>query len=224
MIAAFDIETMPNVDMIDKMPTPEIKYGNTKDPAKRAVMDEAAKCKQIDKMGLDPLTARVICYAAVGMIGGEVKEHSDIMCELTDEAEIAVLQSIFAMLGADDARIITWNGINFDLPMVYKRAMILGVDPGNFGAPPLTAWTKRYSTDRHYDLMQIWGDWKSSEFTKLETVSRIMLGAGKDEIDFADFPELMKTEEGRACIDSYCVTDTRRTWELFEKFNGYLFI
>ena len=223
MIIALDIETIGNPDAVKLMPAPEVKTGNIKHPAKIAEKIAEAKAAQGKEAALDPLTAKIICYAAVGMIDNEEKEHVEIIEDTSDELEVSLIQSIFRMLGTEGVRIVTWNGVGFDLPMIYKRAMILGVDPGNFGAPPLTAWTKRYSTDRHYDLMQIWGGWSSSNWAKLDLVAGMVLKEHKNEIDPATFLDLMVKPEGRKQIAEYCLQDTCLTWRLWKKFNGFLF-
>ena len=50
----FDIETIPNTSMLDRMPKPEVKAGNVKDPAKIAEKTAAARAEQIEKMALSP--------------------------------------------------------------------------------------------------------------------------------------------------------------------------
>jgi predicted PolB exonuclease-like 3'-5' exonuclease len=224
MIIALDIETIGNMDAVVLMPDPEVKTGNVKDPAKIAAKVAEAKAAQMEKAALDSLTARIICYAAVGEVGGELKEVAATVSEAGDADERELVQGIMEMLGTEELRLVTWNGIGFDLPMIYKRALILGVDPGNFGAPPLSAWTKRYSTDRHYDLMQIWGGWNSGQFAKLDTVAGLILCEKKTEgIDVSTFAEVMKSKEGRDKIAEYCLQDTRLTWRLWARFNGVLF-
>ena len=122
-------------------------------------------------------------------------------------------------------RIVTWNGIGFDMPFIYRRALILGVDPANFSAPPLTAWTKRYNTDLHYDLMKIWDNWQSQTFTKLDLVAKLVLGEGKvDDFDVTEIEEMLETEEGREKVAFYCLIDTKRTMQLFKRFLGFLFV
>jgi len=223
VIIALDIETIPNLAAVALMPEPEVKLGNLKDPAKIAEKIAEAKRDLTDKAALDPLTARVACFACVGMVGDEMKEHMQVATAATDDAERDVVQSIMRVLGYDECRIVTWNGIGFDLPMIYKRAMILGVDPGAFGAPPLATWTKRYSMEHHYDLMQLWTGGGSHEYAKLDTVARLVLGASKVEFDATTIAALIETEEGRAQVAEYCLQDTRLTWALWQKFNGVLF-
>lgn len=45
MIITIDIETMPDMSRKEFLPNPVVKYGNIKDPEKRAVMDVDAKRK-----------------------------------------------------------------------------------------------------------------------------------------------------------------------------------
>ena len=218
MIAALDIETIPNMDITDLLPEPSID-SRLKDPAKIAEAEANAKQKQIDSMALDPLTGRVLCFA----LANDDAQYERIIEEPTDAAETVLLQDVFSTLGNPECRLATWNGIGFDLPYIYKRAVVLGIDPANFGAPPLTTWTARYKTDRHYDLMQIWGGWR--DFVKLDTVASLMMGERKTEgIDVKTFIEQMKTKEGRIEIQDYCMQDTKLTWRLFERMLGTLFV
>ena len=222
MIAALDIETIPNKDTFDSIPEPECTDKRIKDPAKIAAHIEAKRLKLRDDAALDPLTGRICAIAYVGMIDGKDAEHVDVIEAATDEAERTIIQGAMMMLGKPEARIVTWNGIGFDLPYIYKRAMVLGVNPADFDAPPLNAWTKRYSADRHYDLMMIWGAWR--DFVKLDTVAGMVLGENKIEIDFKLFLEFLETAEGRAKLGEYCLQDTRLTWRLFERMNGTIFL
>lgn len=225
MILALDIETAPNSEAIPFLPEPKISK-SLKDPAKIAAAQAEAKADQIAEMALDPLTGRVICFAAVGESDGNPCDLSHMAIGMTDEAETLLLQDIFGLLGQAECRIVTWNGMNFDLPFIYKRAMILDVCPANFGAPPLATWTKRYSADRHYDLMRIWTGWASGSdgFVKLNTVAQLILHERKtDGIDVTKFVEMMGSADGRAEIAEYCLQDTRLTWRLFERMNGWMF-
>ncbi len=225
MIVALDIETMGNPDAVKLLPEPDVALGNLKDKDKIAAKIAEAKVAQVAEAGLDPLTARIICFSAVGGTSADEIMEKTMVCDaVSDDAETTLIETIFGFLGTPDCRIISWNGIGFDLPMIYKRAMVLGIDPGQWGAPPLTTWTVRYRTDRHYDLMQIWGGWQSNKWAKLDTVARMILGEHKTEgIDVMTFPVLMESEEGRAKIAEYCLQDTRLTFRLWDRFCGFLF-
>lgn len=217
MILALDIETIPNPEAVAIMPEPEVKTGNLKDPAKIAEKMAEAKKDVTDKAALNPLTARVACVCMVS----DTTLNTMVMVDKSDAGETLLIQSIMETLGQPDTRLVTFNGIEFDLPMIYKRAMILGIDPGNFWAPPLNAWTKRYSVDRHYDLMQIWTGWNG--YAKLDLVAGMILGERKKEFDVTTIAALLETEEGRKAVGDYCLQDTRLTWRLWYRFNGVLF-
>jgi predicted PolB exonuclease-like 3'-5' exonuclease len=212
MIAAFDIETIPNLSMCSLLP--DVEPNKTlKDPEKVAADILAKKKAQIDKMGLDPLFGRVFCFA----FANDEHKGGYVLSELDDDHEREMVQRIMKVIGQDGMRLVTFNGVSFDLPFVYKRAIVLGVNPANFGAPPLSAWTKRYASENHFDLMKLWCQWESGSYIGLDTLAKVLLGGGKVEIDFADFPELLKSEPGRETIYQYCLQDTRLTYQLYKR-------
>ena len=170
---------------------------------------------------LHPLYGR-ICAAVFVASDGNGELESLRFAAGDDDAEEAVLISgCFDVLRLDCARIVTWNGIGFDLPFLFKRAALLGVPLD--GVPVLAHWTRRYSTAAHIDLMQIWSGWNAAQYAKLDDVGRAVVDDHKIKIDVRDFPELVKTEEGRTRILDYCEQDVRLTYKIFKKLNGVLF-
>ena len=63
-VLGFDIETIPNSGMLDRLPPVEVKAGNLKDPVKIAEKEAAAKAEQLEKMALSPLYGRVCCWSS----------------------------------------------------------------------------------------------------------------------------------------------------------------
>jgi predicted PolB exonuclease-like 3'-5' exonuclease len=215
-IFAFDIETIPNTAMLDKLPAPEVKYGNAKKPELRAEIEAEAKQKQIDGMALSPFTGIICAYSMYGEDTQEVgwiKEDSD---------EKAILPIIFNHLRRTEnniPRLITWNGNGFDLPFIYKRAMMLGLDMGSVA--PLSYWTKRYETASHCDMMQIFAGWSSGNYDKLADAAWFVLGEKKIDLDYKTFPDRIKHGQGKE-IGDYCLQDSKLTYKLWEKTQGYL--
>ena len=211
---AIDIETMKIEEMVSSLPEPVVAYGNTKDPVKRAAKLQEAKDKQIEKMALNPLYGKVI---SIGAYGDDIKEAK------TTNNEQGLLNWFFETVinpTTNDANtLITWNGNNFDLPFIYKRSLILG---NKSYKKPLSYWTKRYVTEPHCDLMQVFSNW-SFDYNKLDVVANAILGNNKIDIDFKLFPEMMKTEEGQKQIGEYCLYDCQLTYELYQACKGYLF-
>lgn len=206
-----DIETMPNMDMVDRLPEPEVKYGNTKDEAKRQIKYEEAVRAQIDKMALNPLYGKVACvgYKLDGIVGSVVSEN-----------EVDLLEFYFNELFEGIARmpkIVTWNGMGFDVPFLYKRALVNGVVPRS----SMSHYMKRYSNDFHCDLMQVWCNWYGYE--KLTNVASVLLDESKEDFDITTIKDLVKTDEGKQKIANYCEKDVSITAGLFEKMANVLF-
>jgi DNA polymerase elongation subunit (family B) len=215
MILALDIETVRNPDTFEFLPDPK---------ATSRTSSEEKKAKQIEKAACDPLTGRVCCYAMVGITSDGQRQETTRCIDANDETETELVSEIMDVLGRDDTRIVTFNGAWFDVPFLYTRAMILGINLPLLGVPPLPAWTKRYSTDRHYDLGNIWYGWgQRKEGENMERLASLILHDHKTALDVTTFAELMKVQEGRDKIAAYCLQDTRLTWRLFEKMQGVLF-
>ena len=126
MDIAFDIETIPNSAMADRLPPVEIKAGNLKDPAKIAEKEAAARAEQVEKMALSPLYGRMCAWVAIDD-GGPV--YNGCIAESSDEAETVIIEKAFETLSGK--RIITYNGNGFDLPFIYRRAVLLGFADGS---------------------------------------------------------------------------------------------
>ncbi len=215
---AFDIETMPNLEMVDLLPEPDVKYGNTKDEDKRLIKYEDAVEKQIEKMGLNPLYSRIISYA---FVGDEEYKESTIINAFTDKDESDLIRIIFNTLKKSTLHLYTWNGKAFDLPFLYKRALILNIDILGKSIPKLQEFTKRYNCEIHTDLMLEWGSYM--EFAKLNDIASILIGQQKEKLDHKDFQELIVTPEGRKHILNYNEIDARLTYQLGCKMKQYLF-
>ncbi|HJH05425.1 MAG TPA: ribonuclease H-like domain-containing protein [Victivallis vadensis] len=217
MFFAFDIETMPDSSKIGELPEPEVKLGNLKDPAKIAEKQAEARAEQIAKMALNPLYGR-ICAA---VFANTAADTIRLVAGDDDKEECDLIAECFKVLRQDSTRLVTWNGMGFDLPFLFRRAAILGVPLD--GVPVLACWCRRYSVDRHIDLMQIWSNWNSQQYAKLDDVGGIVAHDHKIKIDLREFPQLVKSAEGRERILDYCEQDVRLTYSIFQKFNGVLF-
>lgn len=217
MDIAFDIETIPNAGMIDRLPAIEVKAGNLKDPAKIAEKEAAAKAEQIDKMALSPLYGRVCAW-----VSQSDKICNSLCCDCitadSDAEETRVIENAFKALSG--SRVITYNGNGFDLPFLYRRAVLLGIDPRRWSMPTLAEMTARYNNKRHVDLMQVWCGF--GQFEKLDNIAGAILDDHKIEIDFRDFPEMIKTIEGRDKLLAYCHQDVSLTKKLWNRISGIL--
>jgi DNA polymerase elongation subunit (family B) len=214
MRTAFDIETMRNGALINSLPEPEVKLGNLKDETKIKEKIAEAKAEQVDRMALNPLYGRV-CAAVFVTEAGDAERIA--LEEDSDTAETILLERVFEYFQAD-CRIITYNGNGFDLPFIYRRAVALNLDIGL--APTLSKMTAKNSP-QHLDLMTAWAGFGGYE--KLDTLGKFLIGSRKIEIDFHDFPELIKTGAGRKKLLDYCEQDVRLTMCLHTRCHRILF-
>lgn len=215
MDIAFDIETIPNTAMLTRLPAIEVKAGNLKDPAKIAEKEAAAKAEQIDKMALSPLYGRVCAWVGVE---DENAIHKECIEEDSDAEEARIIELAFQTLANN--RTITYNGTSFDLPFIYRRAVLLGIDPRAYGMPTLAEMTTRYKNEKHIDIMTVWCGFGNYE--KLDNIAGAMLDDHKIEIDFRDFPEMIKTKDGREKLMTYCQQDVILTMKLWNRVAGIL--
>ena len=191
---AFDIETGPTQNALSHFSRSEVKLGNLKDPGKVEAKLAEAEDEFLDKAALSPITGKVL---AVGFTDGAVHEV------LTYESEKEIITEALERIGNQlmQQRPVTgWNIIKFDFPFLFKRAMIHGVPF------PSHIWDlkKGYPHSQIIDLMRYWnmGDWK--EYTKMDTVCRILCGYGKPSgVTGADFARLFNgtPEQQEKAID-----------------------
>ena len=212
----FDIETMRNSAMLDWLPPIEVKAGNLKDPAKIAEKQEAAKSEQIEKMALSPLYGRICAWCAIDDKG---TSFCECITGESDSAELDLIEKAFSTL-SNYSKVITYNGNSFDLPFLYRRAALLGFDPRCVGMPPLAEMTAKYRNEHHADLMQIWCG--SGSYEKLDNIARVLAHDAKIEIDFREFPEMIKNEAGRKQLLDYCLQDVKLTQTIWYRVSGIL--
>lgn len=199
-----DIETMPNPDAVKFLP--EVRAsGVLKDPAKIEADIAEKKAAQLESMSLSPKTGRIAC------IGFYADDFEDVVF-----GEIDALSRFNQLV--NDRTIITFNGKSFDIPFIFKRAMVNNLRWA--GIPQMREYTDKYkSGSKHIDLKEeheVYGQF--DKFESLESLAQFYLGAGKSDMDFKRIPELLQSEAGQKELASYCLQDCKLTWELAKRF------
>lgn len=171
-----------------------------KDPEKIQADIENKKAVIIEKAALKATRGKIIA------LGLSIDDATTI---ITDEK--TGLDTLWAAFLMNPAHLITFNGLNFDLPYCVQRSMMLGIKvPAN--VRPL--FLSKYK-DHHVDLMQLYTCGVYGEYVSLKELC-IAFGIEPPKGDGADVPRLY-AEDKIDEIVAHCRDDLRATKELYER-------
>ena len=215
---ALDIETIPNWDLpkecIPQFDPDSVALGNLKDKDKIEAKIEAERKKfdegLIKKMSLDPDLCKVI-YVMVH------RTETLSLGHFNDEYYlIGNTWAYIKTLYLNHISLITYNGLSFDLPVLWHSAIRLGilVDPRMY-----KDLTKKYDNRYHYDVMQIMSGWdrqryKSFDFYLCWLGLEPKMGDGSMVYDWWQKGEYES-------IRKYCEHDVDMLVKLWEKLEPY---
>lgn len=179
-----------------------------KDPDKIAEYIESKKLDATKAMAVDPDYNEIIC------IGVKEGKKPGVLMSLQEYAtwlKTAVVLPDGAKVENIYQKMITFNGKQFDLPVIIRAGIKAGID---LPYKQLMQLCDKYRAMNHIDLMEKlavgYGNYKS-----LDKYLQIYLGISKKPIDFA-----VATE---AEIREHCLEDLENTAKLFNKFSPLFF-
>jgi hypothetical protein len=224
----FDIETAPDLEMVQYLPEIEAP-GNYKDPSKIGEYITRAKDEQIAKMALDPdfgkITTVSFCVLpdtySVIFVRGENDKKDKLSDKLTKRVSCQEVVTEAKLLGElwynlDQAeKLIGYNILEFDLPFIMRRSMVNGVKP-----PFIPNLAKFRSDLRTMDLFMILNNWKLGK--GLKTIRNIYgLTNAYPEIDGITGAEV--NNQPLELRLKYAINDVVLTKQLYYKMNGVYF-
>ncbi len=196
-----DIETRPIPEAVDKFTKPfpdfdpaAVKYGNTKDPVKRAETlatrageHEAEKlaywANARDRAALDPITGAIICIGLLPANGEPI-----VIAEATEAATIRQFWQIVELSDNALTKFVFWSGCGdsskkFDMDFIVTRSFILRIPI------PKLVREGRYYHRRFVDLAEVFLLGQRERYLSL-TKAAELLGL------YADHPDIFpKTPE-----------------------------
>jgi len=180
---AFDLETVPHPDMMDKLPPVKVP-DNYKDEEKIASKKLELEAGQIDKMALNGTTALIVCCSFAGYTkDGELWSDAILYDSepLADTAplgpEAKFLNEIWMVL-EQSTEFITYNGKGFDIPVILRRCLMCGIrtrvdiTQRKYAIPP---------NGNHYDMLDILSHGGAVHVGSLGYISDVVLGESKTE-------------------------------------------
>ena len=175
------------------------------------VETEEDRQKIFDCLGLDPCTGRIIC---IGVHWLEL-DRSRAYCQ-PDEREL--LANFWSDIGQiRPQRFVTFNGKSFDFPYINIRSAIMGVPIPR----DLVLDTRRFSTERHFDVREVLTNFDRYRKGTLEFFCNIFgVTSPKNGIDGSKVGNYFK--QGRLDeIARYCLADCKATGELYQRLKNY---
>jgi hypothetical protein len=219
---AFDIETVPDVDLGRRL------YGLEGIPDEDVA--KAMMFRQMQEAGSEFLPLyqhRVVAIAAVLRRADEVRVWS-LGTPQSSEAEL--VRRFFDGIDRYTPDLVTWNGGGFDLPVLHYRALLHKVDSRRYWEIGDEDREFRYNNYlgrfhwRHVDLMDVISGYQGRGRAGLDSMA-VMLG----------FPGKMGMEGGKVWdefrnggierIRNYCETDALNTYLIhlrFQQIRGLL--
>ena len=204
-----DLESHAIPDAATYLTEPVDAPSNWKDPEKIAQYIKDAKQAQLDKAALDIDLARIVCLGVQ-----EVDGQSDTTTIQTEMKERAMLDLFFKSFftshnTADWPILVTFNGLGFDLPLLLRRALYLGVK-----APQIQI--DKFKHPHVIDLMDLLS---YSGKMKPHSLSFYCQRFGipvNDENSGKDIAALIAADNW-AAVEAHCASDVQATYALAKR-------
>ena len=134
--------------------------------------------------------------------------------------ETEILQKFLSIFDKRHPTLVSWNGSQFDLPVILFRAMYHGLSaPSLFDQGEIDT-QKRYNNyqnryhQRHVDLMDVMAMFNGRNFQKLDDIACLLGFPGKRGETGYHVPEYVHTEQWLK-LTSYCEGDVLNTWLVY---------
>lgn len=243
MICVFDIETVPDIELLKA-------YHNLDSTLSEIQVCKYAFNAQKEKSGSEFLPiywhrvvsiASVVCdeYGRFIKVGNFGKKDSKMpstkstqtdsndsshFTHLADEKQI--LSDFLGFINSKEPRLVSFNGRGFDLPTIMLRAMRYNLSAFGYYEEQNESKTKskwenyraRYSEKWHTDLLECLGHFGAVRTLNLDNVCKMLGIVGKYEVSGGDVYSLYYGEKDIEKIDFYCQSDVLNTYWLYLKY------
>jgi predicted PolB exonuclease-like 3'-5' exonuclease len=135
------------------------------------------------------------------------------------EGERGIIEEFFKFIEKTKPKLISFNGRNFDLPMLMIRALKYNLSiPAYFdNSNKWENYRVRYSENFHIDLMEVLGNYGAVRGLKLDVLAQMSGLPGKFDVQGADIYKLYFDGELEK-IEEYCESDVLNTYWLWLKY------
>lgn len=159
----------------------------------------------------------IVCISGLWFNEGDIKVFSWTRQQYSEAEIIQKLFKVFQKYQQYSPKIITWNGSQFDLPVLMIRAMIYGLSSAHLWDSGELFSQKRYQNyvnryhQQHLDMMDQLAMFHQKHFAKLNDIARILGLAGKPEQDVS----AMIKQQDWFNVSLYAESDVLNTWLIY---------
>lgn len=199
----FDIETIASPDA--ELYLPEVSApSNYKDPEKIERYIEEKKKSLIDSAALDPHLGNIIAMGT-RLVTDNTLVEENVLIANNEEMEEQLLEKFWEYFSASN-KIIGYNIIDFDLPYLLARSMVLNVrtDLSRFDI-------NFYRNEKIVDLMKILFPRSGAKSLKFLAKRYNITGLVSLDIDGSHVSEMSEKE-----LSEYCMSDVVLVEQLYE--------
>lgn len=195
----FDLETIPNAPVYARLLglPPETPL-----PALQAAWEQSGRPFKAE------LQQIVSCAAAWIADDGTLQR----LTTLGPASEQEAVTQFFATVRQHHPILVGWNTSGFDLPVLLTRALVYGVEVGDFYRyhVPYDGYLKRYSDKDHRDLMDLQAFFRATTPLSLDEMAGLLGIPGKLGTDGSQVLDLFQAGDLDA-IHAYCQHDVLTT-------------
>ena len=163
----------------------------------------------------------IVCISGLWIDENGAMKLFSFSRENLTEAEI--LKKFLSIFDKRNPTLVSWNGSQFDLPVILFRAMYHGLSaPSLFDQGEIDT-QKRYNNyqnryhHRHIDLMDIMAMFNGRHFQKLDDISHLLGFPGKRGPSGYLIPEYVRNQQWQD-MTSYCEGDVLNTWLVYLRY------
>lgn len=136
------------------------------------------------------------------------------------DSEAELLRKFLSIFDKRHPTLVSWNGAQFDLPVILFRAMYHGLSAPSLFDQGEIDLQRRYNNyqnryhQRHIDLMDVMAMFNGRNFQKLDDMAHLLGFPGKRGESGYLIPEYVKTKQWLK-MTSYCEGDVLNTWLIY---------
>ncbi len=134
--------------------------------------------------------------------------------------EAEILTKFLSIFDKRYPTLVSWNGSQFDLPVILFRAMYHGLSAPSLFDQGEIDQQKRYNNyqnryhHRHVDLMDVMAMFNGRHFQKLDDVAHLLGYPGKRGDGAYHVPEYVRQQQWQQ-LTCYCEGDVLNTWLIY---------